>query len=147
MGRPTLTNATKVTSREHTLSAENQVLASPDTAPPEWFGEFAISKWNELLPLLCSVGLAEMDLTLLESYCECYATFREAQQTVQTEGQTLADAKGKQYSHPCVAMARAAAESMRKIGSSLGISAASRSRIKVPPKQSEKKDELAAFRE
>jgi P27 family predicted phage terminase small subunit len=114
-------------------------------APPEWLSERAAEEWRAVLPLLVAQGLARIDLTLVATYCDLYGQYREASDRVRQEGTTITNRLGNLVPHPCIKMTTSLADSLRKLGSSLGISAGARSRIKVPPKPSSEKDELGAF--
>lgn len=146
-GRHPISDAKRVSTREHSLALEPRPGVLADTPPPDWLPGLAKETWRILLPQLCQGAFAPIDLAILETYCETYAHYRIAVAAVQAEGQTLLDAKGKQYTHPCCAQAQRAADALRKIGSSLGISPKARMVIKVPPKPTAAKTSLAAFRE
>lgn len=50
-----------------------------DADPPEWLSTEAKTYWRRLLPMLGAAGLVtEVDLLVLERYCDCLADWRSA---------------------------------------------------------------------
>ncbi|NJP42282.1 phage terminase small subunit P27 family [Actinacidiphila epipremni] len=88
---------------------------------PEWLSDEARAEWDRVLP-----GLARLDLlkpedgAALAAYCEAWATFREATETVQREGLTT-DAKQGTLPHPAVGIARAAGRELRAWAGHFGL--------------------------
>ncbi|MFF5451868.1 phage terminase small subunit P27 family [Streptomyces sp. NPDC012950] len=92
----------------------------PPTAP-EWLSPEAAAEWERVLPELSRLDLVkEQDRAALAAYCEAWATFREATETVQREGMTI-EAKQGTLAHPAVAIARAAGRELRAWASHFGL--------------------------
>lgn len=100
----------------------------------------AKAEWERIAPELQAIGILSVaDLALFRIYCESVAEFDEAQAFIRDNGRTyvLRDKDGavrfvQQF--PQVAIARNAAERVRKIAIEFGMSPASRSKVKAAPK-------------
>ncbi|MFI0897108.1 phage terminase small subunit P27 family [Streptomyces sp. NPDC020983] len=97
-------------------------LNPPDPRPPregeppdapDWLSDEARAEWERIVP-----GLSRLDLLKPEdgaapaAYCEAWATFREATETVQREGLTT-EARQGMLPHPAVGTARPAGRELR----------------------------------
>lgn len=90
-------------------------------APPEWLSEEARAEWDRVMPELSRLDLVkESDRAGLAAYCEAWATFREATETVQREGLTI-EAKQGTLAHPAVAIARNAGREVRSWAAHFGL--------------------------
>lgn len=94
-------------------------------SPPSWLSAEAAAEWKRIVPGLQRLDLLkEEDRATLTAYCETWATFKEATQTVQREGLTI-DAKQGTLPHPAVAIARNAGRELRAFANLFGLSPAS----------------------
>lgn len=88
---------------------------------PDWLSGEARAEWERVVP-----GLSRLDLlkpedgAALAAYCEAWATFREATETVQREGLTF-EAKQGTLPHPAVGIARAAGRELRAWAAHFGL--------------------------
>ncbi|WP_432147945.1 phage terminase small subunit P27 family [Streptomyces sp. bgisy029] len=90
-------------------------------AAPEWLSPEAAAEWDRVMPELSRLDLVkEQDRAALAAYCEAWATFREATETVQREGMTI-DAKQGTLAHPAVGIARAAGRELRSWAAHFGL--------------------------
>jgi P27 family predicted phage terminase small subunit len=109
--------------------------------PPKHLRKLAKEKWNELTPELCRLRLlTKLDLTLLETYCEEYASYRKASAFIEERGEffPIKNEKGEVYDlrqYPAVAQRTNAIAQMTRIGDRLGLSPAYRTRISLPDKE------------
>lgn len=88
---------------------------------PEWLSPEAAAEWDRVMPELSRLDLVkESDRAALTAYCEAWATFREATETVQREGLTIEARQGK-LAHPAVAIARAAGREVRSWAGHFGL--------------------------
>jgi P27 family predicted phage terminase small subunit len=88
---------------------------------PEWLSEEAAAEWERVMPELSRLDLVkESDRAALASYCEAWATFREATETVQRDGLTI-EARQGTLAHPAVAIARAAGREVRSWAAHFGL--------------------------
>ncbi|WP_354596085.1 phage terminase small subunit P27 family [Streptomyces sp. JL1001] len=90
-------------------------------AAPEWLSPEAAAEWGRVMPELSRLDLVkEQDRAALAAYCEAWATFREATETVQREGMTI-EAKQGTLAHPAVGIARAAGRELRSWAAHFGL--------------------------
>jgi P27 family predicted phage terminase small subunit len=92
---------------------------APD--PPEWLSEEAAAEWQRVTPGLVRLEILKPeDRAALASYCEAWAVFRGATETVQREGLTI-EAKQGTLAHPAVAIARNAGREVRAWAAHFGL--------------------------
>ncbi|KOU20958.1 terminase [Streptomyces sp. WM6372] len=107
-------------------SGGRKVNSGPDfkRLPPEapdWLSPEAAAEWDRVMPELSRLDLVkESDRASLAAYCEAWATFREATETVQREGLTI-EARQGTLAHPAVAIARAAGREVRSWAGHFGL--------------------------
>lgn len=88
---------------------------------PEWLTDEARAEWDRVVPGLTRLDLLKPeDRAVLASYCETWAVFVEATQTVQREGLTI-EAKQGTLAHPAVGIARAAGRELRALAAHFGL--------------------------
>ena len=100
---------------------------------PRYMSTLAEIRWNELLPELDYMGtLTAVDADVLGGYCMAWAEVVTLTADIEEHGRTYTvGTNGAQAARPEVGMLNKARDEMRKLGSELGIGAASRSRISV----------------
>lgn len=92
---------------------------------PEWLTPEARAEWDRVLPGLSRLDLLKPeDRAALASYCEAWATFRDATEIVQREGLTIEAKQGK-LTHPAVGIARAAGREVRAWAAHFGLTPSS----------------------
>ncbi|MFE9920456.1 phage terminase small subunit P27 family [Streptomyces sp. NPDC005774] len=88
---------------------------------PAWLSDEARAEWDRVVPGLSRLDLLKPeDRAALAAYCEAWATFREATETVWREGLTF-DAKQGTLPHPAVGIARAAGRELRAWAGHFGL--------------------------
>ncbi|MFJ1782594.1 phage terminase small subunit P27 family [Streptomyces anulatus] len=88
---------------------------------PAWLSDEARAEWDRVLPGLSRLDLLKPeDRAALAAYCEAWATFREATETVAREGLTI-EAKQGMLPHPAVGIARAAGRELRAWAGHFGL--------------------------
>ena len=110
----------------------------PPSAPkmPSGMCSQAKREWKRIVPLLLDLGtLTQVDGVALHMYCEAYATYIEVTKLIRAEGLTyVADGAGSsnmKRPHPALTIQNEAERKMRSFMEAFGMSAGSRSRIKV----------------
>ena len=119
---------------------------SPGKPPraPAWLSEMAKGKWRAAARLLADVGLlTPLDLDALAAYCETWAAWRKAVETIEREGATFTSSAGLVKRHPAVAIAAQAGRDLLAWAERLGLTPAARLRMRVEPP--EEKDPLEAL--
>ena len=112
---------------------------------PHWLDTEAKKKWKALIPELERMGLATaVDGDTLACYCQAWAEFRVATETLKKDGRTTFGGTGGMKPHPCIAMQRSAWKAIKEFASLFGLDPSSRSRLSIPGTQ-EEKDELEDF--
>src|SRR5262245_15040438 len=99
---------------------------------PAWLSDVAKPKWGETATLLAGTGLlTDLDHDALAAYCETWATWRKAVETVEREGATYRTAAGLVKRHPAVAIAAQAGKDLLAWAERLGLTPAARQRMRV----------------
>ncbi|MFD7319238.1 phage terminase small subunit P27 family [Streptomyces sp. NPDC059883] len=107
-------------------SAGREVSMGPafKRLPPEapgWLSDEARAEWDRVLPGLARLELLKPeDRAALAAYCESWAQFREATETLQQDGLTIEAAQGT-LPHPAVGIARAAGREVRAWAAHFGL--------------------------
>ncbi|MFH9215463.1 phage terminase small subunit P27 family [Streptomyces globisporus] len=92
---------------------------------PDWLTEEAAAEWARVLPGLARLELLKPeDRAALAAYCEAWATFRQATETVKREGLTI-EARQGTLTHPAVGIARAAGREVRAWAAHFGLTPSS----------------------
>jgi len=106
--------------------------------PPEYLLPYAIDEWRRLAPELYHMRLLTvLDLTLFAVYCQNYARWRLAEETLatmaardpRTHGLLIRTTDGNARRNPLVKIAADAAADMVTYASQFGMGAAARARI------------------
>lgn len=114
--------------------------------PKHLTGE-ARKEWNRVSRLLEKVGvLTHADRGVLAAYCQAWAKWVDAETTLAGEELVLKSDKGNMYQSPWVGVARQAMNDMVKLGAELGLTPASRVRLKVEPPEEEEDIAAQLFR-
>jgi P27 family predicted phage terminase small subunit len=88
---------------------------------PAWLTDEARAEWDRVVPGLSRLDLLKPeDRGSLAAYCEAWATFREATETVAREGLTF-EAKQGTLPHPAVGIARSAGRELRAWAAHFGL--------------------------
>jgi P27 family predicted phage terminase small subunit len=115
----------------------NQAEARPPRSllsPPEHLSDEAKEEWARVAEQLHSVGiLTALDRSILEAYCVSWARWRAAERILAESGLTQMTPYGSVVSHPALAISRRAAADTVKFATELGMTPASRGRIRVNP--------------
>ena len=117
----------------------------PDTLdPPPFLEDIARTKWDELSEKLSRNGLlTECDLDTLTLYCQTWKRWREAEETLATEGTTTVAKTGYQQVSPWVTIAKNVRADLLKLGDRLGLNPSARTRIHATPIGGDEDDLLA----
>ena len=114
---------------------------------PSWLDDVAKAKWKALVPELDRLGLLTIiDGDVLAAYCQAWAEFEAATKLLREEGRTCHGGSGGLKAHPAIAMQRTAWRAIRDFAALFGLDPSSRTRLSVPPAESEA-DAIDAFLE
>ena len=103
--------------------------------PPDWLTEVARAHWPLVAKQLNDAGiLTSIDGQALAMYCEAFATWREAMDTIACEGSIVRSQNGFPIQSPWLAIANRAHDDMRKLLVEFGMTPSARSRVKATPK-------------
>ena len=104
-------------------------------ACPEFLSEIAQAEWHRLAPQLHRIGvLTQVDGNTLAAYCSAFDLWQDALRKTNQHGTVIKSPSGYPIQSPWVAIVNKQVELMNKLAGELGITPASRSRIKVDPK-------------
>src|SRR5262249_16872713 len=83
--------------------AEPQPNRTPPTCP-NWLDDIAKAKWAQIAPELIQLGLlTSVDGDSFAAYCQAFAEFQIATETLKKEGRHFSTDKGYMAPHPAVA--------------------------------------------
>jgi P27 family predicted phage terminase small subunit len=126
----------------------NAAEPSPSNKAPDcpaWLDKDAKAKWQELAPELSALGLLTIvDGDVLAAYCQAWAEFKAATETIQRDGRTFSTETGYLAQHPAVSQQRSAWQAIKAFASLFGLDPSSRSRLHIGGK-AEDKDPFEAF--
>lgn len=115
-------------------------------ARPQWITGEAHKEWKRIIPVLEKLGiLAEIDRTIIASYCQYYAQWKDASEKLKYKNEVLVSDKGNEYQNPLITVADRAWDRMKKCLDAMGMSPAARTGIAVTPKNTESKDKSRFF--
>lgn len=114
---------------------------------PPWLDSEAKREWRRLAPELFRLGLLTcVDGDSFACYCQAWAEFKWATETLTREGRILtAEKTGYQQPHPAVAMQRSAGKALQAFGALFGLSPSARARLQVEPPAPATADPLDEF--
>jgi P27 family predicted phage terminase small subunit len=108
---------------------------------PTWITKSAKSEWKRVVAELAALDmLRSVDTASLAAYCQSYARWRQAEETVDREGQTVQEPivsktgavlGYKTKRHPATTIAKDALASMLRAAALFGFDPSSRSRLNV----------------
>ena len=102
---------------------------------PNWLRKdrLAYNEWKRLVPELYLLNLvSKIDRTVLELYCSQYSIYRQAMETLNTEGLITTNIRNGDKPNPAASIAREAAKIIKSICTEFGLTPSSRSRISLP---------------
>ena len=111
-----------------------------DTMPdcPDWLRAEAQAEWSRVVVALHECGiLTSVDRAVLAAYCQAYARWREAEETVAKSSQILKTSEGSIYINPALGAASMALKQLYAFAVQLGMTPSARSRIAVQPRGKE----------
>lgn len=122
--------------------AEVQVSACAPKMPAG-LSPVAKKMWRKVVPQLATLGiLTQVDETMLRIWCETYAEYIKAQETLDKEGLTYTKPNGEICKHPAQLIRKDAQQALHKLAVEFGMTSASRARLRVE-KPADTKDPLA----
>lgn len=98
---------------------------------PNWLQPEARKEWRRLAPVLIDAGiLTAADAVTFAGYCQSYARWREAEESINRTGKVLKnEATGKWYANPYIAISRAAFDEVKSLAAEFGLTPAARTAI------------------
>jgi P27 family predicted phage terminase small subunit len=97
--------------------------------PPDWFNEEELAAWNHVIEVAPPNLLKGIDWNLIVLYCEAVAEHKEASLRLKREGYIVDASRGGTKRNDWHVVKNGAAEKIIKIGSEIGFSPASRSKV------------------
>lgn len=105
----------------------------------------AREKWNHIAPILLNLKLlSELDLQVLEVFCQAFADWREANEHLAEDG-TIVELKSGQFLNLWKKVQNQAWVMMEKAGGRLGLSPVDRVRLAVDPNEKQRSKEEDEF--
>ncbi len=101
---------------------------------PQWLNKEAKKEWRRVVPELARLGvLTIVDRAAVAGYCQAWARWREAEETLSKFGSVFKTPSGYVQQLPHVAIAHRSLLVMKAFAAELGLTPASRTRISVLP--------------
>lgn len=97
---------------------------------PNWLDDLAKVEWKRVIKILDYTTFTEQDLKTLEVYCQSYAKWRKAEQTINNTGLTFKTPNGYVQQIPEVSIATSSQKDMQSAAKELGLTSAARIRMK-----------------
>lgn len=121
-------------------------LLDRDAKPPAWLDADAKREWRRIVPDLVNEGvpLAALDVGMLCTYCDAYATFRRCVEAL-ADGMTFTTSHGGTQPRPENALKARAVAAILAVERRLGLSPASRARLSTSPQVPEEEDPMEAL--
>jgi len=114
------------------LNDKEPVAPNGVIACPQYLTGPARSEWFRLRPILDKMGtLKPVDRNILAAYCQAYGRYVEAEKVLKEKGPLYRTKSDNVITSPMLWVSNKAVEQMLKLGSELGIGAATRSRVQV----------------
>jgi P27 family predicted phage terminase small subunit len=88
-------------------------------APPAGLAGEALERWHVVAPTLVARG--PVDVTLLQTYCQVWARWREAEAHIAKIGSLIRNASGNMAANPLIAISNQAGAQVRALEERLGI--------------------------
>lgn len=99
---------------------------------PGWLDEDARKEWRRIAGPLHEAGLLKwVDQAALAGYCQAYARWKAAEETVAKSGLLIKTTKGNVIQNPAVGIANTALRDMLRIAKEFGMTPSARARIVV----------------
>jgi P27 family predicted phage terminase small subunit len=109
-------------------------LPAGEPEMPRGLSSLAKKEWKRIVPLLLHLGtLTCVDGPALQLYCEAYGSYQTATRLIAVEGIVFTTDTGIKRAHPAAKMQDDAERKMRAFMLEFGMTAGSRSRIKIDP--------------
>jgi P27 family predicted phage terminase small subunit len=104
-------------------------LEAPE--PPDELSDAARAEWTRIVPLLERLRLlARLDRAPLVIYCAAFARWQEAERHLAAQGVIVKSPNGYPIQNPYLAVSNTAVAQMLKVLAELGLSPASRTRLR-----------------
>lgn len=114
--------------------------------PPTYFNKYAKSEYLKTGAILLRDGLlANIDLSMFESYCMQMGIYMEAQFILKKEGRVSKAKSGYLMPHPYVSIGNKALEQANKIAASFGISPSARTRVSATKQEEKPKNPILSM--
>ncbi|MFH1485105.1 MAG: phage terminase small subunit P27 family [Chloroflexota bacterium] len=110
---------------------------------PSWLRDEAKREWRRVAPELGRLGLlTELDRSLLASYCQTLARWRQCEEILAVHGRTYWAASGQLRRRPEIGIAQADQAALRQLAAELGLTPSARGRMGITPEKDEEEDPL-----
>jgi len=111
---------------------EPQIVGNLPRCPTQITGE-ARKEWRRVIKQLHACPyITTLERAALAIYCQAWAMFLKAKETVEKHGPLIITKKGNIVQNPALSVMNKSMEQLSKYGSKLGFDPSERSRIRVP---------------
>jgi P27 family predicted phage terminase small subunit len=136
--KPTRLKVLSGTLRSDRTNADEPEIVAEIPACPRQLSATARKEWRRVARDLADMGLlSTFDRAALAGYCQAWATWIEAQESLQKYGVIIKSPSGYLMQSPYLAVANKAFEQMRLMLAEFGMSPSSRTRVHATPKEQE----------
>lgn len=106
-------------------------LEAVQVSAPSYLSSKARGEWNRMQKLVGQLPIGEIDRTVLESYCEAYATFRLSSEDINERGHFVINSKGERVPNPAIRVRNNAVSEMRATLTTLGLTVTERLKMAI----------------
>lgn len=118
-------------------------LESIQEDAPDWLSDVAREEYERIVPLLQELPIASLDLTLVSTYCQAYADYREANEKLKSEPSVEHTERGSKVS-PWFTIKRDSFNIINSVVPKLGMTIDSRLKIFTPKEKDKVEDDPMA---
>ena len=105
----------------------------PPPRCPSWLDPLGKGEWRRVTPELVRLGVVTvLDRVVLAGYCQCFARWRQASESLEREGSVVPGYRGIMRKNPLIMVERQYRESMQRFAQELGLTPSSRARLHLP---------------
>lgn len=129
--------------QEELQQAEEQLnqLTPLQKTPPSYLTKEAKAEYKKLYPLINELPVANLDLSLLSTYCQSYADYQQATKEL-AKGEVVTFTERGSKVNPWHRVKMDSYSVMNSIAPKLGLTMDSRMKIVTPKKETKEKDEF-----
>lgn len=109
---------------------QRQAKPTAGVACPKELSAAAVREWKRVAPEMRRLGiLTQIDRAILAAYCEAWSDFRWAVAEIEAKGRVIESGNHVLMPHPAVAIKKNAMKQIQALGTEMGFSPSSRTRL------------------